>query len=336
MLSGAADVMNVAPAAGDRFGRQKSFDHQPYGDGPPGAAISRHGRARRAREPLPPASTSGGARSRSSCSFRSRPPSRCGSTTCQIVGRHTIMLRRYAPEGLAAPSAGLVYFHGGGLVAGGLETHDALCRTLAHERRVPRRRGRLPACAGAPVSRGGPPTRSSRRATCFATRARARARLRPYRGRRRFRRRHPGGDRRPGLWAPRPQGAGSALPRPRLRRGQRLAAPLRLRLPARCRDDCRGSRPLCAEPSARRPPHLPAARRTSRGAADDGSAHRRLRSARRRGQRLRAAPRRRRRRRPPPLPRGRSSTISTRSTRIVPAARAALTGIAADIAAALA
>lgn len=52
-----------------------------------------------------------------------------------IVGRHTIMLRLYAPEGLAAPGAGLVYFHGGGLVAGGLDTHDALCRTLAHEAR---------------------------------------------------------------------------------------------------------------------------------------------------------------------------------------------------------
>lgn len=50
-----------------------------------------------------------------------------------IVGRHTIMLRIYAPEGLATPGAGLVYFHGGGLVAGSLETHDALCRTLAHE-----------------------------------------------------------------------------------------------------------------------------------------------------------------------------------------------------------
>ena len=50
-----------------------------------------------------------------------------------IVGHRTINLRVYAPEGLAAPSAGLVYFHGGGLVAGGLETHDALCRTLAHE-----------------------------------------------------------------------------------------------------------------------------------------------------------------------------------------------------------
>ena len=48
------------------------------------------------------------------------------------VGHRTIPVRRYAPEGLGDRSAGLVYFHGGGLVAGGLDTHDALCRTLAH------------------------------------------------------------------------------------------------------------------------------------------------------------------------------------------------------------
>ncbi len=37
--------------------------------------------------------------------------------------------RLYAPASDAGP--GLVYFHGGGFVAGGLDTHDALCRTLA-------------------------------------------------------------------------------------------------------------------------------------------------------------------------------------------------------------
>lgn len=37
--------------------------------------------------------------------------------------------RLYAPAGAAA--AGLVYFHGGGWVAGGLDTHDNLCRRLA-------------------------------------------------------------------------------------------------------------------------------------------------------------------------------------------------------------
>ena len=48
-------------------------------------------------------------------------------------GGHAIPLRLYMPAGAARPSPGLVYFHGGGLVAGSLETHDALCRTLAHE-----------------------------------------------------------------------------------------------------------------------------------------------------------------------------------------------------------
>ena len=67
----------------------------------------------------------------------SRPPAaEIVATDLQIVGRHTIAARCYAPADLGAPSPGLVYFHGGGLVAGGLETHDALCRTLAHEARV--------------------------------------------------------------------------------------------------------------------------------------------------------------------------------------------------------
>ncbi|MGU3536585.1 alpha/beta hydrolase [Methylobacterium sp. A54F] len=38
--------------------------------------------------------------------------------------------RLYAPEGAAGPGPGLVYFHGGGFVAGGLDTHDGLCRGL--------------------------------------------------------------------------------------------------------------------------------------------------------------------------------------------------------------
>jgi len=40
-----------------------------------------------------------------------------------------IPVRLYSPPG-GSPAA-LVYFHGGGWVAGGLETHDGLCRTLA-------------------------------------------------------------------------------------------------------------------------------------------------------------------------------------------------------------
>jgi acetyl esterase len=48
-----------------------------------------------------------------------------------------LLLRAYAPLG-AAPDAvlpGLIYFHGGGLVAGSLDTHDPICRALANASR---------------------------------------------------------------------------------------------------------------------------------------------------------------------------------------------------------
>ncbi len=42
-----------------------------------------------------------------------------------------LRVRCYAPEGAPGPALpGLVFFHGGGLVAGSLDTHDALCRHL--------------------------------------------------------------------------------------------------------------------------------------------------------------------------------------------------------------
>ncbi len=40
-------------------------------------------------------------------------------------------VRIYSPVEDAAPLAGLVYFHGGGLVAGSIETHDGIARGLA-------------------------------------------------------------------------------------------------------------------------------------------------------------------------------------------------------------
>jgi acetyl esterase len=47
-----------------------------------------------------------------------------------------IALRKYSPkQPLSEPAPALVYFHGGGLVAGSLDTHDALCRTLANAAR---------------------------------------------------------------------------------------------------------------------------------------------------------------------------------------------------------
>ena len=44
-----------------------------------------------------------------------------------------LRLRIYSPAGAGAREAlpALVYFHGGGLVAGSLDTHDAICRALA-------------------------------------------------------------------------------------------------------------------------------------------------------------------------------------------------------------
>ncbi len=42
-----------------------------------------------------------------------------------------IRARVYEPPGLAPPSAGLVYVHGGGWVTGDLDTHDTLCQRIA-------------------------------------------------------------------------------------------------------------------------------------------------------------------------------------------------------------
>jgi acetyl esterase len=42
-----------------------------------------------------------------------------------------IAARLYTPQGAAATTPGLVYFHGGGFVIGDLETHDGHCRRLA-------------------------------------------------------------------------------------------------------------------------------------------------------------------------------------------------------------
>lgn len=43
-----------------------------------------------------------------------------------------IPARLYAPPGLAAPSPGIVYLHGGGWVTCDVATHDAFCRRLSH------------------------------------------------------------------------------------------------------------------------------------------------------------------------------------------------------------
>lgn len=43
-----------------------------------------------------------------------------------------IGLRLYRPETAPSPAPALVYYHGGGWVIGDLDTHDVLCRELAH------------------------------------------------------------------------------------------------------------------------------------------------------------------------------------------------------------
>ena len=50
------------------------------------------------------------------------------------VGDGAITLRIYSPLGDPAPRLpGILFFHGGGWVAGSLETHDGFCRRLANE-----------------------------------------------------------------------------------------------------------------------------------------------------------------------------------------------------------
>src|SRR5688572_24327967 len=46
-------------------------------------------------------------------------------------GAGALAARQYTPAGLAAPSAGVLYIHGGGFVTGDLDTHDPLCRLIA-------------------------------------------------------------------------------------------------------------------------------------------------------------------------------------------------------------
>ena len=57
-----------------------------------------------------------------------------GVATCDIsieTPAGGVGARLYVPKGLQEPSPALVYLHGGGWVAGDLETHDGVCRRLA-------------------------------------------------------------------------------------------------------------------------------------------------------------------------------------------------------------
>ena len=61
------------------------------------------------------------------------PPPPIGSVVDRSIGGlgGPLPLRVFSPKGDASRLPGLVYFHGGGLVAGSLESYDGLCRTLA-------------------------------------------------------------------------------------------------------------------------------------------------------------------------------------------------------------
>lgn len=65
---------------------------------------------------------------------RTNPPAPDGveASDLAIAGRGgPLPLRLYRPAGGATVKAALLYFHGGGFVVGGLDTHDAVCRTIA-------------------------------------------------------------------------------------------------------------------------------------------------------------------------------------------------------------
>lgn len=47
-----------------------------------------------------------------------------------------IPVRIYRPRGVTRPAPALVFFHGGGFVTGGLDSHDPVCRLFADEARV--------------------------------------------------------------------------------------------------------------------------------------------------------------------------------------------------------
>ena len=63
----------------------------------------------------------------------SAPPSGVTATDRVVADRPA---RLYTPEGLASPSPAIFFLHGGGFVVGDLDTHDSLCRRLAHHGKV--------------------------------------------------------------------------------------------------------------------------------------------------------------------------------------------------------
>ena len=92
------------------------------------------------------------------------------SRTATIPGPHGDDPGADLPPDGDAPQPAIVYYHGGGWVIGGLDTHDGACRAFAERGRRGRRVGRLPARARAPVPGAG--RRRGRRAASGCTRTR--------------------------------------------------------------------------------------------------------------------------------------------------------------------
>lgn len=54
----------------------------------------------------------------------------------QGASARALPARRYRPADVAGPLPAIVFFHGGGFVVGDLDSHDAVCRALAHRARA--------------------------------------------------------------------------------------------------------------------------------------------------------------------------------------------------------
>lgn len=59
------------------------------------------------------------------------PPEMAETRHLSAPAAAPLPMRVYAPEGAAPGGPGLLFFHGGGFLVGGLESHDGLCRRLA-------------------------------------------------------------------------------------------------------------------------------------------------------------------------------------------------------------
>jgi acetyl esterase len=66
--------------------------------------------------------------------FAGPPPAPQGDARDFVLPGKAINVRIYSPFGATcAPLPGLIYFHGGGWLSGGIGSHEAICRALAEE-----------------------------------------------------------------------------------------------------------------------------------------------------------------------------------------------------------